>query len=381
MKKICLWAIIIAVVSALLMLCSGCALKVQAVEAVEKTLKQGEIPYSNVVLNGKQIQIGLTSDSTGKCSEQDVKNLMFVFHSLQNSEFAGDFDEAQVKITDHNGEVIYNTIQQVSFSGIQRTAHSTEKLEDTCGKIKEQIAKGGIESTCQYSTDTVFDVPRVNFSVTYAADDSPAVDINELYNLIITDISQNCDIGYCTLRINNSKTNEDDLYLEGDCDLNLLLAWMSPELSSMMGPPTEEQFDRDESSEGDSSVADGTYRIKYDLGKTETHFSNNPSEAKAGDLVEIKTNGILYDADIHVYVDGQEIEKTHYDSDYWGYSFVMPDRDVLVTAMFYTEDEIWGLNPDENALKEKYPEYFGLSTTKGLEVYIWQMALNDYYAE
>lgn len=30
------------------------------------------------------------------------------------------------------------------------------------------------------------------------------------------------------------------------------------------------------------------------------------------------------------------------------------------------------------ALKKKYPEYFGLSTTKGLEVYVWQMAENAY---
>ena len=31
------------------------------------------------------------------------------------------------------------------------------------------------------------------------------------------------------------------------------------------------------------------------------------------------------------------------------------------------------------ALKEKYPEYFGLSTAKGLEVYVWQMSEKSYY--
>ncbi len=30
-------------------------------------------------------------------------------------------------------------------------------------------------------------------------------------------------------------------------------------------------------------------------------------------------------------------------------------------------------------LKEKYPEYFDLSTFKGLEVYVWQMAPNSYF--
>ena len=31
-----------------------------------------------------------------------------------------------------------------------------------------------------------------------------------------------------------------------------------------------------------------------------------------------------------------------------------------------------------NALKEKYPEYFDLSTSKGLEVYVWQIVPNSY---
>ncbi|MBP5256281.1 MAG: hypothetical protein J6Z80_04410, partial [Clostridia bacterium] len=72
--------------------------------------------------------------------------------------------------------------------------------------------------------------------------------------------------------------------------------------------------------------------------------------------------------------------KSHYDSDYWGYSFVMPDKDVTVTARFYTKDEIWGTGQDTLAdLKEKYPEYFGLSTFKGLEVYVWQMNPESWY--
>ncbi len=121
-----------------------------------------------------------------------------------------------------------------------------------------------------------------------------------------------------------------------------------------------------------------TYSIKYELGSTEDLFADTPSEAKAGELVEIKTNGIICDADIHVYVDGQEINKSHFDSDYWGYSFVMPDKDVLVTAEFYTEDEIWGTEIDEETLREKYPEYFDLSAFKGLEVYVWQMAKDSY---
>ncbi len=118
--------------------------------------------------------------------------------------------------------------------------------------------------------------------------------------------------------------------------------------------------------------------IRYELGDAAKDFISTPSGANVGDIIEIRT-AVLFDADIHVYVDGQEIRKTHDDSDYWGYSFIMPDNDVLVTARFYTEDEIRGTESiGLDALREKYPEYFGLSTFKGLELYVWQMAPESY---
>ncbi len=138
------------------------------------------------------------------------------------------------------------------------------------------------------------------------------------------------------------------------------------------------EYDQKVKNTDNTPTTKGTYSIKYELGSTEDLFADTPLEAKAGELVEIKTNGILIDADIHVYVDGQEIIKSHFDSDYWGYSFVMPDKDVLVTAEFYTKDEIWGTEAEEETLREKYPEYFELSDFKGLEVYVWQMAKDSY---
>ena len=90
---------------------------------------------------------------------------------------------------------------------------------------------------------------------------------------------------------------------------------------------------------------DGTFTINYDLGSAAEHFTSTPTKAKPGDTIEIKTE-ILFDADMHVYVDGNEISKSHYDSDYWGYSFVMPEKNILVTMKFYTKDEIWGTGTD-----------------------------------
>ena len=127
-----------------------------------------------------------------------------------------------------------------------------------------------------------------------------------------------------------------------------------------------------------SSSASTTFNIRYELGNTAKEFIATPFEAKAGETVEVRT-GILLDADIHVYLDGQEINKTHYDSDYWEYSFTMPERDVLISAEFYMKGEIWGTPPDEpDTLRKKYPEYFDLPTGKGLEVYVWQLAPESY---
>ena len=122
----------------------------------------------------------------------------------------------------------------------------------------------------------------------------------------------------------------------------------------------------------------GDFTIRYELGDAAKDFIRTPSGAKAGDTVEIRT-AVLYDADLHVYVDGLEIGKSHYDSDYWGYSFEMPDRDVTVTARFYTKAEIWGTEREDlAALKEKFPAYFGLSASKGLEVYVWEIVPEHY---
>ena len=83
-----------------------------------------------------------------------------------------------------------------------------------------------------------------------------------------------------------------------------------------------------------SAVKPGTYcRISYE-GNTNDLFSSleYPTTywAKPGDAVEVRTE-ILCDADIVVEADGVPVEKSHYDSDYWGYSFIMPDHNVVVT--------------------------------------------------
>lgn len=54
-----------------------------------------------------------------------------------------------------------------------------------------------------------------------------------------------------------------------------------------------------------------------------------PKKARSGKIIEIKTD-VIMDADIDITVNGQSISKSHYDSDYWGYTFIMPNDDVEI---------------------------------------------------
>ncbi len=105
--------------------------------------------------------------------------------------------------------------------------------------------------------------------------------------------------------------------------------------------------------EGDSdivaiTVGEGWYTymshgISYELDEDIRQcFTLMPEGAYGGDIVEIRTE-VLMDADIHVYANGYEVEKTHSDSDYWEYSFTMPAEDVTITAKWYTKGEV---NPE-----------------------------------
>ncbi|MBR2986362.1 MAG: hypothetical protein IKC58_07170 [Clostridia bacterium] len=85
-----------------------------------------------------------------------------------------------------------------------------------------------------------------------------------------------------------------------------------------------------------------------------------PTRAKPGDTVVLRAGPIM-DADLDFYANGVKLENTHNDSDYWEYTFIMPDEDVVITS------EISGGGP----VLEKYP----LSDLKGCE---W---LNEIAAE
>ena len=66
-----------------------------------------------------------------------------------------------------------------------------------------------------------------------------------------------------------------------------------------------------------------------------------PKRAKPGDTVVLRTAPIM-DANLDFYANGVKLENTLNDSDYWEYTFIMPDEDVVIT-----HDIIGGFGPKE----------------------------------
>ena len=81
-----------------------------------------------------------------------------------------------------------------------------------------------------------------------------------------------------------------------------------------------------------SCSAFGVHSITYANDKTEEllHEGFAPKRAKAGDTVVLRAGPIM-DADLYFYANGVNIKNTHNSSDYWEYTFIMPDEDVVIT--------------------------------------------------
>ena len=59
---------------------------------------------------------------------------------------------------------------------------------------------------------------------------------------------------------------------------------------------------------------------------------------KAGTIVRIKAHPVT-DTTLHVFVNGEEIPMSHFDSDYWGFEFVMPEENITIHL---TYDNFYG---------------------------------------
>ena len=85
---------------------------------------------------------------------------------------------------------------------------------------------------------------------------------------------------------------------------------------------------------------DNYYRVEV-TGAEDSLTEPLKSAYKAGTAVEIKAHPVT-DVSLHVFVNGEEISMCHFDSDYWGFEFVMPEEDVIVHltyGRFYGKEE------------------------------------------
>lgn len=82
------------------------------------------------------------------------------------------------------------------------------------------------------------------------------------------------------------------------------------------------------------------YSVKV-TGSEDSLMEPIKSRYQAGTVIEIKANPVT-DISLHVFVNGEEIPMSHFDSDYWGFEFIMPEENItihLTYDRFYGKDD------------------------------------------
>ena len=88
------------------------------------------------------------------------------------------------------------------------------------------------------------------------------------------------------------------------------------------------------------SVLTDMYSVKV-TGSTDSLMENIPELIQAGSKVEIKAYPVT-DITLHVFINNEEVKMSHFDSDYWGYEFIMPKENItihLTYDQFYGKDD------------------------------------------
>lgn len=107
----------------------------------------------------------------------------------------------------------------------------------------------------------------------------------------------------------------------------------------------------------------GKYYSVIVTGHTETLMEEIKEKYKAGTKVEIKASPVT-DMTLHVFIDGEELGMSHFDYDYWGYEFIMPEKDIEI---FFTFDQFYG--KDEYTFNELYYWVNNLNNVNKIKVY------------
>lgn len=83
---------------------------------------------------------------------------------------------------------------------------------------------------------------------------------------------------------------------------------------------------------GGSDKEDSYYNVTV-TGVDHLFYEQLKDKYKAGTEVEVKLN-VITDVGLYVFVNDKRVTQSHYDSDYWGYKFTMPEEDIEVYITF-----------------------------------------------
>ena len=84
-------------------------------------------------------------------------------------------------------------------------------------------------------------------------------------------------------------------------------------------------------------IKDKYFKVEV-TGSTDSLMEQIPTLIKAGSKFEIKAHPVT-DITLHVFINGEEVAMSHFDSDYWGYEFIMPEENIKI---YLTYDQFYG---------------------------------------
>lgn len=87
-------------------------------------------------------------------------------------------------------------------------------------------------------------------------------------------------------------------------------------------------------------IKDKYFKVEV-TGSTDSLIESIPEFLQAGSKVEIKAYPVT-DITLHVFINGEEVNMSHFDFDYWGYEFIMPEENItihLTYDQFYGKDD------------------------------------------
>ncbi len=110
------------------------------------------------------------------------------------------------------------------------------------------------------------------------------------------------------------------------------------------------------------SIFTDMYAVEV-TGSIDSLMEQIPALIKASSKVEIKAYPVT-DITLHVFINGEEVKMSHFDSDYWGFEFIMPEENITIHL---TYDQFYG--KDDYTFSELYYWVDSLENVEKVAIY------------